>query len=75
MILGMEDRGLIKEGYIADLCLFDPKEFREVSTFESPYEEAEGMEYVFVNGQLVIDQGEFKGILPGRALRHFKGLK
>jgi len=50
----------------------DPKEFREISTFESPYEEAVGMKYVFVNGQLVIDSGEFMGILPGRALRHFE---
>lgn len=71
-ILGMKDRGFIKEGFIADLCLFDPKEFREISTFESPYEEAVGMEYVFVNGQLVINNGEFMGILAGRALRHFK---
>lgn len=70
-ILGMKDRGFIKEGFVADLCLFDPKEFKEISTFESPYEEAVGMEYIFVNGQLVIDNGEFMGILAGRALRHF----
>jgi N-acyl-D-aspartate/D-glutamate deacylase len=71
-ILGIMDRGFIKEGLAADLCLFDPNIFREISTFESPYEEAVGIEYVFVNGQLVIDQGEFTGVLAGRALRHAK---
>jgi N-acyl-D-amino-acid deacylase len=71
-ILGIKDRGFIKEGFVADLCLFDPNEFREVSTFASPYEEAVGMVYVFVNGQLVIDQGEFTGILAGKSLRYSK---
>lgn len=73
-LLGLAERGFIKEGFVADLCLFDPAEFREMSTFEAPYEEAVGMAYVFVNGQLAIDKGKFTGILAGSALRHAKRL-
>jgi N-acyl-D-amino-acid deacylase len=71
-ILGMKDRGFIKEGFYADVCLFDPSEFKDMSSFESPYEEAVGMVYVFVNGKLAIDQREFTGELAGKALRHSK---
>jgi len=69
-ILGVEQRGLIKVGYLADIFLFDPKKYLDKATFESPYEEAEGVNYVFVNGALVIDKGKFTGVLAGKALRH-----
>ncbi|MFD2202116.1 N-acyl-D-amino-acid deacylase family protein [Shivajiella indica] len=68
-LLGLEKRGLIKEGYYADIVIFDPKKYIDKATFESPYEEAEGVEYVFVNGAMAIDKGHYKGILAGKALR------
>jgi len=44
--------------------------YMDKATFESPYEESEGVNYVFVNGALVIDKGKFTGVLAGKALRH-----
>jgi N-acyl-D-amino-acid deacylase len=68
-ILGLDRRGLIQEGYFADLVLIDLERYLDKATFESPYELAEGVEYVFVNGNLVINKGEFSGDLKGKALR------
>lgn len=69
-LLGIVDRGFVKEGFFADLCLFNPLDLKERATFDSPYEEAEGMVYVFVNGQLVIERGDYTGVLAGKSLRH-----
>lgn len=68
-ILGLDRRGLIQEGYFADLVLIDLERYLDKATFESPYELAEGVEYVFVNGNLVINKGEFSSDLKGKALR------
>lgn len=68
-ILGIEDRGLIKEGFYADIVLFNPDLYVDSATFESPYEEAKGVVYVFVNGKMVIDEGKYNGELAGKALR------
>ncbi|MBP86054.1 MAG: N-acyl-D-amino acid deacylase [Planctomycetaceae bacterium] len=69
-ILGMKERGYLKPGNVADLVVFDPKAFRDTATFQQPHQYATGVRYLFVNGQLVIDQGEVTGKLAGRALRH-----
>ncbi|AWW32266.1 D-aminoacylase [Echinicola strongylocentroti] len=66
---GVKERGFVKEGYFADLIVFDPEKVKDRATFEDPYEEAEGMEYVWVNGELVIDEGKYTGKLAGKALR------
>jgi N-acyl-D-amino-acid deacylase len=68
--LGFKDRGLLRTGMKADIVVFDPKRVRATSTFEDPKQLPEGIEYVLVNGGLVIDQGEHTGLLPGRALKH-----
>lgn len=64
------DRGFVKEGFFADLIVFDPAKVKDEATFEHPYEEATGMDYVWVNGVLVIEEGNATGKLPGKALRH-----
>ncbi len=64
------ERGFIKVGYYADLIAFDPKKVRDMATFDAPYEEAEGMSFVWVNGRLAIDHGEYTGALAGKALKH-----
>ncbi len=68
-ILGLEGRGLLKEGYWADLVLLDPKRIASKATYEQPEQYPEGIPYVMVNGELVVDGGETTGSLPGRALR------
>lgn len=67
--LKLRDRGLIRPGYVADVVLFDPETVRDTATFEEPRRQAEGIEYVFVNGVPVISKGRHTGALPGRTLR------
>ncbi|HUE87820.1 MAG TPA: D-aminoacylase [Vicinamibacterales bacterium] len=68
-ILGLADRGQIKEGAVADIAVFDPALVRETNSFEKPKSYAEGVSFVLVNGVLVIDAGQHTGAKPGRALR------
>jgi N-acyl-D-amino-acid deacylase len=68
-ILGLNDRGQIKEGFAADLAIFDPARVGETNSFEKPKSYAAGVPYVIVNGVVVIDMGEHTGARPGRALR------
>lgn len=67
--LGFKDRGLIKEGYLADITVFDPDTIEDVATFTDPQRYAAGIPYVVVNGEIVIEKGEHTGKLPGKALR------
>jgi N-acyl-D-aspartate/D-glutamate deacylase len=68
--LGLRDRGLVRAGDFADLTLFNPDRVTDRATYEKPFQYGEGIEYVIVNGQVVIDQGKHTGARPGRALRH-----
>ena len=63
------DRGLIKEGYAADLVLFDANTVADVATFEKPHAYATGIPYVLVNGVVVVKNGEHTGATPGVLLR------
>ena len=67
--LGLPDRGLLRDGYRADVVVFDPEAVRTDATLEDPKRYPVGIEYVIVNGQVVIDRGENTGALPGRGLR------
>jgi len=67
--LGLRDRGIIAEGYFADLVLFDPDRIIDRATFENPRRFPEGIHYVIVNGEVLLDQGELRGIRPGKVLR------
>lgn len=69
-IFGFNHRGYLREGYFADVVVFDPTTFRDTATFERPHQYATGVRYLFVNGRLAIDNGEVTGTLAGRALRH-----
>jgi N-acyl-D-amino-acid deacylase len=68
-VFGMTDRGRIREGAAADLAIFDPAKIVERSTYTDPHHLAEGMAYVVVNGQVVLDDGKFTSALPGQVLR------
>ncbi len=63
------DRGCIAEGLAADLIVFNYETLTDQATFAKPNELSEGMRYVIVNGQLVLDEGKFTGTRPGRVLR------
>jgi N-acyl-D-amino-acid deacylase len=67
--LGLPDRGLLRDGFKADIVVFDPVTVKALATKEQPKQFPVGIEYVIVNGQVVIDQGENTSALPGRALR------
>jgi N-acyl-D-amino-acid deacylase len=67
---GIKDRGVIKEGMIADIIIFDPRIIIDTATFENPTQYPLGIPYVIVNGQVVIDKGEHVGALPGKVLKH-----
>jgi N-acyl-D-amino-acid deacylase len=68
----IKERGLIKEGYIADIVLFDENEVADMSTYENPHQYAKGFKYVIVNGALTIDQGQHNGTRRGMAIRNKK---
>jgi N-acyl-D-amino-acid deacylase len=66
--IGWKDRGVLREGAVADLTLFNPKTVLDRSTFAKPFELPTGIEKVFVNGQLVWDSAKPTGARPGRVL-------
>src|SRR5258707_39386 len=63
------DRGVLKAGMCADIVIFDPATIHDAATFDKPNQLSQGMEYVLVNGVLVIDQAKMTGALPGKVLR------
>src|SRR5262249_32790084 len=67
--LGLDRRGLLKEGYYADVVVFDPQTIADQATYEKPHQYSVGVRHVFVNGVQVLKDGEHTGAKPGRALR------
>ena len=65
----LQDRGLVKEGYRADLVLFDPNEIRDVATYSDPKQPANGIRIVLVNGKLAVDEGQPTGERHGQTVR------
>ena len=66
--MGLDDRGILRPGMAADIAVFDPSTVREHSTYADPLHYSEGIPYVMVNGQLVVDGGRITDARPGRAL-------
>ena len=63
------NRGLLKEGYFADITIFDPASLKDVATYTEPARLANGVKYVFVNGQLEFEDGKLTGRTAGQVLR------
>lgn len=67
--VGLKDRGLLLAGLAADITVFDPDKVIDRSTYVAPFEYSEGIEYVVVNGSLVLEHGRHTGARPGHVLR------
>jgi N-acyl-D-amino-acid deacylase len=68
-VFGLRDRGVLREGAIADIAIFDPAAVRDVATYIDPHHLSVGMDYVLVNGVPVIEKGKFTTAMPGVVLR------
>jgi N-acyl-D-amino-acid deacylase len=66
----LKERGLIKEGFVADMVVFDENEVTDMATFENPHQFSKGFKYVFVNGALTVDKGVHNGTRKGIAIRN-----
>lgn len=67
--VGLLDRGLLRPGLKADIVVFDPGEIRDRATFEDPHQYATGVDFVIINGELVLDDGTMTSARPGTVLR------
>ena len=67
--VGLAERGLIRPGMFADITVFNPATVLDRATFENPHQPSVGIEYVLVNGQLVLRKGQLTSARPGRGLR------
>ncbi|HSH44464.1 MAG TPA: amidohydrolase family protein, partial [Longimicrobiales bacterium] len=68
-LMGLRDRGEIREDAFADLVVFDPETVTDRATFQDPHQYPVGIPFVLVNGVVTVDEGEFLDVRPGRALR------
>ncbi len=64
----LHDRGLLAEGYAADIVVFDENKVQDIATYEHPHAYSKGFEYVIVNGSLTVENGKHTGTRAGQAL-------
>jgi N-acyl-D-amino-acid deacylase len=67
-------KGLLKEGFDADILIFDPKTILDRSTYEDPTQNPEGISWVIVNGEIAVENGKVTGAASGKVLRHSTSL-
>jgi dihydroorotase/N-acyl-D-amino-acid deacylase len=67
--LSIPDRGLLREGFAADVVVFDPATVADRATFERPHQLSAGIQHVFVNGVAVVRDGKVTGAKPGEVVR------
>ncbi len=68
--IGLTGRGVLEEGAFADVVVFNPETVIDQATFEDPHQYPVGIDYVMVNGQVVVENGDYTGQLAGKVLRH-----
>ena len=66
--MGLEKRGALQKGYFADIVVFDPGNIQDMATYIEPAQYPLGIDYVLVNGKIVVDHGEHTGALPGQII-------
>ena len=67
-VLGLKDRGLLREGFCGDVVIFDPDTVADTATYDDPKQYPKGIPYVLVNGTVVVDKGQHTGARPGRVV-------
>ena len=72
-ILGLRNRGQVREGFYADIVVMDLERVRDTATFTEPHQYPEGIEYVLVNGTFVVDGGLPTHALPGVVITATEG--
>jgi N-acyl-D-amino-acid deacylase len=68
-VLGLADRGSIQKGFVADILIFDPDEISDKATYEAPHQYSEGVKYLLIGGDPVIENGIYNGLLAGNPIR------
>lgn len=68
--IGLVDRGILRASTFADVTVFDPQKVIDRSSYTDPFHYSDGIRYVIVNGQVVLDDGKHTGARPGRVARH-----
>ncbi len=71
--IGIFDRGILRPGMMADVTIFDAERIIDTATYEKPHQYATGVEYVIVNGQIVLDRKRHTGARPGVILKRLRG--
>jgi N-acyl-D-amino-acid deacylase len=66
--LGINNRGMLKNGNFADIVIFDPDRIIDHATYTKPHQFPSGIDYVLVNGHVVVKKGKHTGALPGKAI-------
>jgi len=69
--IGLKNRGILKEGYWADITIFDKNKIKDEATYNNPHQYPKGIHYVIVNGKLVVNNGKITKIKPGKILKRF----
>ncbi len=67
--LGLQNRGLVREGFWADIVVFAPDKVIDKATYDDPHQYPEGINYVIVNGEVVVEKGMLTGARPGKVLK------
>ncbi len=67
--LGLDDRGRLKKRFAADIVVFDPDEISDRATYENPHQYSDGIRFLFINGEVVIEDGSYNGKLAGIPIR------
>ncbi|MFI5279934.1 MAG: amidohydrolase family protein [Gemmatimonadales bacterium] len=67
--MGLRERGLLRQGFFADITVFDPNTVADRATFEHPTQTADGIRWVMVNGRFTLEEGRLTSERPGKALR------
>jgi N-acyl-D-amino-acid deacylase len=64
----LKNRGLLKEGFAADILVFNEKEVQDMSTYDKPHQYSKGFKYVLVNGEVVVNEAKHTGVRSGKIL-------
>ena len=65
----LKNRGILREGFAADIVVFDENKVQDLSTYDKPHQYTTGFQYVLVNGQMTVNEGKHTGVLGGTTLR------